>query len=63
MIALLLAALQEGELEKCKGSLLLSGRLLKQATLEQAAKGASSLLALIIAKNGLVDCVRADIAC
>ena len=44
-------------------SSFLSGQLSKQATQEQAAKGADSLLVLIVAKNGLVDGAWANIAC
>ena len=40
-----------------------SGQLSKQATLEQAAKSAYSLLVLAVAKNRLVDGTRADVAC
>ena len=44
-------------------SSFLSRQLSKQATQEEAAKGAYSLLVLVVAKDGLVDGAWANIAC
>ena len=58
-----LTAKEHGDLKTMKPSCPLSGRLSKQATQEQAAKGAYSLLVLIVAKDRLVDGAWANIAC